>query len=103
MRIPFKTETDAFRVAAALGLLTGIAVVVGVLSSRAYGVVVFAAGIAAGMTFELAGRESRDGSTLSDAAHGPHPRGGGDRERHVLVIAGTVLSGEPLADELKGS
>jgi hypothetical protein len=103
MRIPFKTETDAFRVAAALGLLTGIAVVVGVLSSRAYGVVVFAAGIAAGMTFELAGRESRGGSTLSVAAHGPHPRGGDDRERHVLVIAGAVLSGEPLADELKGS
>jgi hypothetical protein len=103
MRIPFKTETDAFRVAAALGLLTGIAVVVGVLSSRAYGVVVFAAGIAAGITFELAGREGGQGSPLRDAVHGPHPHGGGARERHVLIIAGTTLSGEALAAELTGS
>ena len=103
VRIPFKTETDAFRVAAALGLLTGIAVVVGVLSSRPYGVVVFAAGIAAGVTFELAGRESGRGSALMDAAHGPHPHGGPAGERHVLVIAGAPLSGEPLAGELAGA
>lgn len=102
MRIPFKTETDAFRVAAMLGLLTGIAVVVGVLSSRAYGVVVFAAGIAAGITFELTGRERDRGSALMDAAHGPHPDGGGG-ERHVLVIAGTTLSGDPLAAQLGGA
>ena len=33
MRVPFKTETDAFRVAAALGLLLGVSIIVGVLSS----------------------------------------------------------------------
>jgi hypothetical protein len=103
MRVPFKTETDAFRVAAALGLLTAVAIIVGALSSRAYGVVVFAAGIAAGLTFELAGRESNRGSALMDAAHGPHPHGSAADERHVLVIAGTALSGEPLAAELTGS
>jgi hypothetical protein len=43
MRVPFKTESDAFRVAVALGLLVGAAVLVGLLASRAYGVVVFAA------------------------------------------------------------
>jgi len=59
MRIPFKSESDAFRVALALGVLAGAAIVVGVLASRAYGVVLFAAGIAAGVTFELAGRPRR--------------------------------------------
>ena len=103
MRIPFKTETDAFRVAVALGLLAGVAVIVGVLSSRAYGVVVFAAGIAAGLTFELAGRETGRGSPLVDAAHGPHPQGGAAGERHLLVIAGAALSGESLAGELMGA
>jgi hypothetical protein len=58
MRVPLKTETDAFRVAVALGLLAGASIIVGLLASRAYGVVMFAAGIAAGVTFELAGRES---------------------------------------------
>ena len=103
MRIPFKTETDAFRVAGALGLLTGIAVIVGALSSRAYGVVVFAAGIAAGLTFELAGREAARGSALAEAARGVHAHGSAGGERHVLVIAGVPLSGESLAAQLTGS
>jgi len=60
MRIPFKTEMDAFRVAAVLGLLLGVSIIVGVLSSLPYGVVVFAAGCAAGLVFELSGRETVD-------------------------------------------
>lgn len=103
MRIPFKTETDAFRVAVALSLLAGLAVIVGLLSSRAYGVVLFAAGIAAGVTFELAGRDTTRGSALAEAAHGPHPHGGDATERHLLVIAGVPLHGDALADRLAGA
>ena len=79
--VPFKTESDAFRVAVALGLLVGAAVLVGWLASRAYGVVVFAAGVAAGITFELAGRETGRGSALQHAADAPHFHGasGGTR------------------------
>jgi hypothetical protein len=57
MRLPFKTETDAFRVAVALGLVAVVSILVGWLASPAYGAVLFAAGVAAGVTFELAGRE----------------------------------------------
>jgi hypothetical protein len=64
MRVPFKTESDAFRVAVAFGLLLVAAVLVGWLASRAYGVVLFAAGVAGGITFELAGREPSRGSAL---------------------------------------
>jgi hypothetical protein len=100
MRLPFKTETDAFRVAVALGLVAAAAVLVGWLTSRAYGVVLFAAGIAAGVTFELAGRETDRGSALQEAAHAPHPHGASGGKRHVLVVTSENLSGEELGREL---
>jgi hypothetical protein len=101
MRVPFKTESDAFRVAAALGLLAGASLVVGVLATRAYGIVLFAAGIAAGLTFELAGREANGGSALREAAHGPHPHEATGTERRLLVVASVALAGEPLAESLR--
>ena len=100
MRVPFKTETDAFRVAVALGLLVGASVLVGLLASRAYGVVVFAAGIAAGITFELAGRETGRGSALQRAADAPHLHGASGGTRHVLVVTSVKLAGEELRREL---
>ena len=100
MRIPAKTETDAFRVAAALGLLLGASVIVGALSSLPYGVVVFAAGCAAGLVFELSGRETGDHG-LRDAASAPHPHGPGPGKRHVLVVAERTLAGEELRGQLQ--
>jgi hypothetical protein len=100
MRVPFKTETDAFRVALALGLLLGLSIVVGALSSLPYGVVVFAAGCAAGVVFELAGRETAEHS-LRDAAAGAHAHGAGVGKRHVLVVAERVLAGEELRRQLQ--
>src|SRR5512132_4475353 len=100
MRVPFKTETDAFRVAVALGLLVGAAVLVGWLASRAYGVVVFAAGVAAGITFELAGRETGRGSALQAAADAPHLHGAGAGTRHLLVVTSVKLAGEELRRDL---
>jgi hypothetical protein len=96
MRVPFKTETDAFRVAGVLGLLAGISVVVGILSTRAYGIVVFAAGIAAGVVFELAGRE-RSESSLHEASHPADGRAG---RRRLLVVTGGQLGGDELRREL---
>ena len=100
MRVPFKTETDAFRVAVALGLLVGASVLVGLLASRAYGVVVFAAGVAAGVTFELAGREADRGSALQEAADAPHLHGASGGTRHLLVVTSVKLAGEDLRREL---
>jgi hypothetical protein len=103
MRVPFKTETDAFRIAVALGLLAAASLLVGLVATRAYGIVLFAAGIAAGLTFELSGRDSDSGSALRDAAHAPHPHGATGGRRHVLVVAGVTLAGEALAAELRSA
>lgn len=100
MRVPFKTETDAFRVAAALGLLAGVSIIVGVLSSPPYGVVVFAAGFTAGLVFELSGRETVE-YALRDAASAPHPHGPAPGKRHILVVAERTLAGEELRRELQ--
>jgi hypothetical protein len=101
MRVPFTTESDAFRVAVALGLLAGISIVVGWLASEPYGVVVFAAGIAAGITFELAGRETDGASSLREAANAPHPHGMSGGKRRVLVIAEKPLRGRKLRGQLE--
>ncbi len=100
MRVPFKTETDAFRVAVALGLLVGASVLVGLLASRAYGVVLFAAGVAAGVTFELVGRETDRGSALQEAADAPHRHGASGGKRHLLVVTSVKLAGDELRREL---
>jgi hypothetical protein len=101
MRVPFKTESDAFRVAIALGLLLGVSLLVGWLASRPYGVVVFVAGLVAGVTFELAGRETDVMSSLREAAEAPHPHGSSGGKRRVLVIAERTLGGEGLRRELQ--
>jgi hypothetical protein len=100
MRMPFKTESDAFRVTVALGLVCATSLLVGLLTSRAYGIVLFSAGLAAGVVFELAGRETTRGAALRQAADAPHPHGARGGQRHILVVAGERLAGEELAREL---
>lgn len=100
MRMPFKTESDAFRVAAALGLVGAASLLLGFLTSRAYGIVLLSAGIAAGVVFELAGRERDRGADLREASHAPHRHGATAGQRHILVVAGETLAGEELAREL---
>jgi GABA permease len=100
MRVPFKSEPDALRVALAAALLAGASILVGWLSSPPYGVVAFAAGLAAGLVFELAGRDTGARSALSEAAHEPHPHGARGETRHILVIASAPLGGEDLRREV---
>jgi hypothetical protein len=95
MPMPFRTEADAFRIAVALASLVALSALVGWFSSRAYGVVLFAAGLAAGVTFELSGRTA-DRSALLEAAHAEHPEGGSGGRRHILVVAIETLAGEAL-------
>ncbi len=101
--MPFKTESDAFRVAAALALVGVASLLVGLATSRAYGIVLFSAGLAAGLVFELAGRESDRGEALREAAHAPHPHGAAAGQRHLLVVAGDQLEGEELTRALRGA
>jgi hypothetical protein len=101
MRMPFKTESDAFRVAAALALVGVASLLLGLATSRAYGIVLFSAGLVAGVVFELAGRESDRGAALREAADAFHPHGAAAGQRHLLVVASERLEGDGLAGELR--
>jgi hypothetical protein len=101
MRIPFKTESDAFRVAVALGLVGAAALLLGFLVDRAWGIVLFSAGVAAGFVFEFSGREGGRGPALREAAEAPHAHGATGGQRHILVVAGERLAGEQLDRELR--
>src|SRR5690242_4942406 len=100
MRIPLRTESDVFRVVEALGLATGISILIGWLARPAYGIVAFAAALAAGLTFELVGREPERRAPLREASQAPHPHGAPAGKRHVLVVASEPLAGDDLAHEL---
>jgi GABA permease len=100
MRLPVKSETDAFRIAVALGLLAAASILVGWVTSPAYGVVLFAAGVAGGLTFELAGPDRDRRSALQEASHAPHRHGATGGKRHILVVASARLAGEELRREL---
>lgn len=102
MRVPGQSETDAFRIAVASALLVGVSVLVGWVAAPAYGVVLFAAGVAAGLTFELAGSETDRRSALREAAHSPHRHGPSGDKRHILVVATERLGGKGLREELSG-
>jgi hypothetical protein len=101
MRVPFRSEPDALRIAVALALLVGVSILVGWLASPPYGVVALAAGLAAGVTFEVAGRDTDRRSALREAAHAPHPHGASSGTRHILVVASARLGGEELRRELE--
>jgi hypothetical protein len=95
MRIPILTESYVFR----LALLIAASIGLGAVSSPLAGVLLFAAGLLAALAFEMLYPKPR-GSSLRDAAHAPHRDGARGRQRHVLVVADEVLSGERLRREL---
>jgi hypothetical protein len=103
MRVPFRSESDAFRITVALALVAGGAVLIGVLTSRAYGVVFLAAGLAAGVTFEFLGRDEDRRSALQEAADAPHPHAASGGRRHLLVVACETLAGDYLKRELEAA
>jgi nucleotide-binding universal stress UspA family protein len=102
MRVPGKSEADAFRIAIAFGLVVAASVLVGWVASPAYGAVLFAAGLAAGLIFELAGPDTNRRLALREAAHSPHRHGPSGGKCHILVVATRRLGGEELREELSG-
>lgn len=95
MRIPVLTESYVFR----LALLIAASVALGAVSSVLAGVLLFAAGMLAALAFEMLYPKPRR-SSLREAAHAPHRHGARGPQRHVLVVADEVLSGEELSREL---
>ncbi len=103
MRIPTRSEQDAFRLTIGGAALIVVSVLVGWLGSPLAGVVVFVAGLlGAGVAYLRAPNPDRH-TPLRDAARAPHPHGAAPGVRHVLVLANDALAGERLRELIVGA
>jgi hypothetical protein len=100
MRVPIRSERDAFRATLAAAALIGCSVLLGWLTAPVVGALVFAV-LGTTATIVLLLRPDPDGAmTLRDAVHDTHPHGALQGERHVLVVANDALAGDALLQRI---
>jgi hypothetical protein len=100
MRLPIRSEPDAFRLTWAFVLLVAASVLLGVATEPAIGVGLFAAVALGALTWEFTTADPERGAPLREAAHEHHPEAAPDRWR-ILVIANESLGGAGLRDEVR--
>jgi len=103
MRVPVRSEADAFRL-----VLTGAAAIVacvlaGWLLAPLAGVGLFVVLLAAALVVFLRAPDPGRRRPLREAAHAPHPHGAASGVRHVLVVANETLAGDELRERIVGS
>jgi hypothetical protein len=99
MRLPVKSETDAFRIAWGSAMLIGLCIALGALVAPLAGVALFCGAVLAAIGWDLAKRDPDRLPVLREAAEaGPaHP---GDGRQRILVIANETMIGRELRQEL---
>jgi hypothetical protein len=97
MRIPVKSETDAFRLAFGSAAVIGAAIVVGALAGAVFGVVLLIGVVLGGLAWELVTEDPDRPQPLRDAAQAAPSDG---RRYRVLVIANETVVGRALRDEI---
>jgi hypothetical protein len=102
MRVPIRSEREAFRLTLAAAAAIGVAVLIGWLTEAVVGAAVLAAAVAVGAIAYLRAANPDRQAPLSRAAHAAHPHGASPGERHVLVIANEVLTGGELRERILG-
>jgi hypothetical protein len=99
MRIPVKSERDAFRLAYGSAGVIGVAVAVGALTRPLDGVILLG-GVALGaLAWELTSEDPDRPRPLREAARAARPRADSRRYR-VLVIANETVAGRELREEI---
>jgi hypothetical protein len=102
MRVPVRSEPDAFRLTIAGALAVGVAVLVGWLTTPLAGAAVFVLVlILAAIAYLRAANPDRR-MPLREATAAVHPHGAPPGKRHVLVLANEALSGEALCERILG-
>lgn len=102
MRVPVRSEPDAFRLTIAGALAVAVAVLVGWLTKPLVGAAVFVLVlILAAIAYLRAANPDRR-MPLHEATAAVHPHGAPPGKRHVLVVANEALSGEALCERILG-
>jgi len=102
MRLPIRSERDAFRLTLAGAAVVGIAILIGWLTEAVVGAAVFALAFAVGTIAYLRAYNPDRHTPLREAAREARARGASRGGRHVLVIANEALSGEQLRERIVG-
>jgi hypothetical protein len=98
MRIPVRSERDAFLLAYGIAAAVGVAVALGVLAGALYGVVLLVGIVIGALVWELRSKDPDRPQPLREAAEAAP---GSDTRRHrVLVIANETVAGRELRDEI---
>jgi hypothetical protein len=101
MRIPIKSETDAFRVAYGLAILLGVSVAVGSIIAPLVGVALCAGGVLGAVVLEFVVTDHDRPHPLREAAQSSLATAGGERSRwRMLVVANQTVGGHELKREI---
>jgi GABA permease len=98
MRIPVKSERDAFLLAYGTAAVLAAAVALGVLAGALYGFVLVAGAVIGALIWELRTRDADRPQPAREAAEAA-PSGDGVRHR-VLVVANETVGGRELREEI---
>jgi len=98
MRIPVKSERDAFLLAYGVAAVLVVAVALGALAGALYGVVLVAGVVIGALVWELRTRDADRPQPAREAAEAA-PRGDGARHR-ILVVANETVGGRELREEI---
>jgi hypothetical protein len=100
MRLPVRSENEAFRLTIAGVASILIAILVGVLTQTLIGVAVLAAMLVVAAIVCLRSPDPDRPKRLHEATLAEHPHGPSPEQRHVLVIANQALEGRELREQL---
>jgi hypothetical protein len=101
MRLPVRSERDAFRLAWATTAVFVVAIAAGVLINPLVGVGIVVVAVIAAVVWDLRAPNPDRVEVLREAADTGREHGGGGRTR-LLVVANQTLPGEELRAELLG-
>jgi hypothetical protein len=100
MRIPVRSETDAWYVTWGSAALIAASVILGALVDPIAGLALFVGGVGGAVFWEL-GTEDPDRARPLREALSEAPRGAPEGRRRVLVVANRTLAGEELRETLR--
>jgi GABA permease len=101
VRVPVRSETDAFRITYGIAFLVGVSVVVGLLLAPVWGALVFATVALCVLLADLVVKDPERPLPLRAAAQAPHPDARADGWR-ILVVANESLEGDGVRAAILG-
>jgi GABA permease len=100
MRIPIKSETDAFRLAYGSALLIGLSVALGAVLTPLAGVALLVGGLLGALFLDVATKDPDRVQPLREAATSPPLAGRRRARRRVMVVANQTVGGKELKTEI---